>query len=73
MVYGPVVEQGICIIRTNKKLQKLYKNLDTLGRIKKKLLKWKGHLVRMDHGRAVKEIFESKLEGRRRRGTYRLR
>jgi hypothetical protein len=25
-----------------------------------------GHLERMDHGKVVKKIFESKLEGRRR-------
>jgi len=31
--------------------------------IKTKRLEWVGHLVRMDHGRAVKKMFESKPEG----------
>jgi hypothetical protein len=34
-------------------------------------MEWNGH-VRINHGRTVKKIFESKLEGSRRR-THRLR
>jgi hypothetical protein len=41
-------------------------------RYKNKTLEWIGHVVRMDRGRTVKKIFESKLE-RRRRGRPRLR
>ena len=37
------------------------------------MLEWIGHLVRMDHGRLFKKIFESKLERRRRMGRPRLR
>jgi len=36
-------------------------------------LEWIGHVVRMDQGRAVKKVFESKPEGSRRRGRPRLR
>ena len=32
-----------------------------------------GHVVRTDHGRTVKKVFQSKPEGRRRRGIPRLR
>jgi len=49
----------------------LYKDLDIVADIKNKRLEWIGHLVRMDHGRAVK-IFESKPEERR-LGISRLR
>ena len=40
--------------------------------IKKKRLEWNGHVVRMDQGRTLREIFESKPEGSR-RGRPRLR
>jgi hypothetical protein len=35
--YGPAVEQGIWRIRTNQELWELYKDLDTLPDIKKKI------------------------------------
>ena len=43
------------------------------GHIKEKRLEWTGHVVRMNHGRKIKKIFESKPEGSRRRGRPRLR
>ena len=36
-------------------------------------MEWIGHVVRMDQGSRVKKIFESKLEGSRRRRRPRLR
>ena len=36
-------------------------------------MEWTGHVVRIDQGRAVKKISESKLEGSRRRGRPRMR
>jgi hypothetical protein len=50
----------------------LYKDLDIAADIKKKRFEWTGHVVRTDHGRTVKKIFESKPEGSRRRGRPRL-
>jgi hypothetical protein len=55
-------------IRTNKELRELYKDLPMLRDIKKKRLERTGHVVRTDKGRTVKKMFESKPEGRRRRG-----
>ena len=43
-----------------------------VGDIVKKKLEWIGHVVRMDQGRTVKKIFESKTEGSIRRGRSRL-
>ena len=40
-----------------------YKVLDIVAGIKKGL-GWRGHVVRMVHGRVIKKIFESRLEGR---------
>jgi len=71
--YGPVVEQGMWRKRTNEELRELYKYLDIVADNKKETLEWIGHVVRINQGRTVKKIFESKLEGSRRRGTPRLR
>jgi hypothetical protein len=65
-VHGPGVEQGMLRIRTDHELRKLYKELDVLADIKKKRLEWTGHVVRMDQGRTVKKIMESKPKSRRR-------
>jgi len=66
-MYGPVVEQG-CLwrIRTNQELKELYKDLDIIADIKKEILEWIGHVVRLDHRKTVKKIFESKPKGSRR-------
>ena len=47
-------------------MKELYKDLDIIADIKKEILDWIGHVVRMDHGETVKKIFESKPEGSRR-------
>jgi len=72
-VHGPVVEQGIWRMRVNQELRELYKDLDIVADIREKRSEWNGHVVRIDQGRAVKKIFESKLEGSRRRGRPRMR
>jgi len=66
MIHGPVVEQGMWRIRSNQEMRELYKDLHIVAEIKEKRLEWIGHVVRMDQGRAVKKIFESKPEGSRR-------
>ena len=70
-IYGPVEEQGIWRIRTNQELRELYEDLDTAAAINKKRMEWTGHVVRIDQGRVVKKIFESKPEGSRRTGRHR--
>jgi hypothetical protein len=47
-------------------LKELCKDLDIVEDIKKEILEWTGHVVRMDHGKTVNKIFESKPEGSRR-------
>jgi len=71
-MYGPVVEQGIWRIRSNGELVALYEDLDIAADIKKKILEWTGYVVRNDHRRTGKKIFESKPEGSRRRERHRL-
>jgi len=41
--------------------------------VKEKRLEWIGHVVRMDQGKIVKKIFESKPQGSRRRGRPTIR
>lgn len=45
----------------------LCEDFDVLADITKKRLGWVGHIVRLDHGRVVTKISDSKPEGRRRR------
>jgi hypothetical protein len=47
--------------------------IQTVAGTEKKVLECMGLLVRIDHGRVVKKIFENKLEGRRRKGRPRWR
>ena len=72
-MYGPVVEQGIWMIRTSHKFQDLYSDSDIAADIQKKRLEWIGYPVRMNHGRVVKNILERKPKGRRRMGRPSLR
>jgi hypothetical protein len=68
-----VVEQGIWRIRTSEELREQCKDLDIEADIKNKRLEWIGCVVRMDQGRTVKKITESKPEGSRRWESPRLR
>jgi len=64
---GPLVEQGIWRIITDQELREIYKDLD-IADIKKKSLEWVGHVARMDQGRTVKKIYDSKPERCRKGG-----
>jgi hypothetical protein len=46
-VYGPVTEQGVWRIRTIQELNELYKIVALLRDIKRRRLKWVGHMIRM--------------------------
>jgi hypothetical protein len=72
-VQGPVVEQGMWRTRNDQELRELYRDLDIVAGIKMEEIGIDWILVRMDQGRTVKEIFESKRERSRRRGRPRLR
>jgi hypothetical protein len=72
-IYGLVVAQGTWRIRNDQELSELHKYVDVVADVKLEILEWIGHVVRMDQGRTVKKIFESKPEGSRRRGRPSLR
>ena len=71
--YGPMGEQGIWRISTNQELRELYTDLHIVAGFKKERLEWVGHVARLDLGRTVKKMFESKPEGRRESGRPRMR
>jgi len=56
------------LIKNNQKLRRLCKYFDIVTDIKKKRL-----VLRLDHGKFVMKIFESKLERRKQMGRPRLR
>jgi hypothetical protein len=43
-IYGPVYDNGIWRIRTNKELMVLYQELNIVAEIKKARLRWLGHV-----------------------------
>jgi hypothetical protein len=63
-IYGPVYDNGIWGIRTNKELMGLYQELDIVAEIKKARLRCLGHLQRMSEDRVIKKLYMSKPEGR---------
>jgi len=72
-IYGPTKEDGQWRIRTNLEIMTKYRSQNIVNIIKVRRLEWLGHVVRMDETRAVKKLFEEKIEGRRGRGRRRLR
>jgi hypothetical protein len=64
-IYGPVNDNGIWRIRTNKELMALYQELDIVAEIKKARSRWLGHVDRMSEDRVIKKLYMSKPEGRR--------
>jgi hypothetical protein len=68
-----VLVHGLWRIRYNQELAEIYKDLDSIRGIEKERLEWVGPVVRKDHGRVFKKIFENKAEGKRRMGKPRLR
>jgi hypothetical protein len=72
-IYGPVYDNGIWRIRTNKGLMALYQELDTVAEIKKARLRWLGHVETMSEDRVIKKLYMSKPEGRRSVGRPKMR
>jgi hypothetical protein len=63
-IYGPVYDNGIWRIKTNKELMALYQELDIVAEIKKARLRWLGHVERMSEDRVINKLYMSKPEGR---------
>jgi hypothetical protein len=72
-IYGPVYDNGIWSIRTNKGLMALYQELDTVAEIKQARLRWLGHVEWMSEDSVIKKLYMSKPEGRRSVGRPKMR
>jgi hypothetical protein len=72
-IYGPVYDNGIWRIRTNKELMALYQELDIVAEIKKARLRWLGHVERMLEDGVIRKLYMSKPEGRRSVGRTKMR
>jgi hypothetical protein len=72
-IYGPVYDNGIWRIRTNKQLIWLYQELDIVAEIKKARLRSVGHVERMSVDRVIKKLYMSKPEGRKSVGRPKMR
>jgi hypothetical protein len=70
-IYGPMYDNGIWRIRTNKELMTLYQELDIVAEIKKARLRWLGHVERTSEDRVIKTLYMSKPEGRMLRQKFR--
>jgi hypothetical protein len=72
-IIGPKKEDGTWKTRTNKELTDFHNNPNIVAEIRSRRIVWLGHLIRMDHGQMVKQLFDEKQGGRRRTGRPRLR
>jgi hypothetical protein len=72
-IYGPVYDNGIWRIRTNKELMALYQELDIVTEFKKVRFRWLGHVERMSENRVIKKLYMSKPKGRRSVGRPKMR
>jgi hypothetical protein len=72
-IFGPNKGDWIWKIRTNKELTEPYNNPDVVVEIGGGRIAWLGHVIRMDQGQMIKQIFDGKAGGRRRTGRPRLR
>jgi hypothetical protein len=72
-IYGPVYDNGIWRIRTNRELMALYQELDIVAEINKARLRWFGHIERMSEDRVIIKLYMSKPEGRRSVGRPKMR
>ena len=72
-IFGPFRVGDDYRIRMNHELYELYDDIEIVQRLTIQRLRWLGHVHRMDDDAPANKVFESKAEGRRRRGRPCLR
>ena len=72
-IYGPKYENGEWKSRTIRELEEMNKGKNIVKWIKGQMIRWLGHLERMEEDRMPKKIFTQELERTRRRGRPRKR
>lgn len=64
-IFGPIKENGVWGIRTNRELMDLYTEPNIISRHIKGRLQWLGHVERMPEERTLKKGFKNIPEGKR--------
>ena len=64
-VYGHICEEAVWRSRYNEELYRLYDKADLVTTIKITMLRWAGHVMRMQDNLPCKKITLDKPEGRR--------
>ena len=63
LIFGAVCINGEWRIRYNQELYELYNHTDIVKNIRKRRMRWAGHVERMDDNVAAKKIYKSSVEG----------
>ena len=72
-IFGPVKENGVWRICNVQELVNLYRKRDIISEMRKRRLRWLGHVQRLSEERAVKMVFKNTVEGKRSLGNPRKR
>jgi hypothetical protein len=72
-IFGAKQQNGAWRKRYNYELYEIFNKPNIVNYIKVKRLAWAGHLVRMNNGRTLKKIFNTKPDGARSAGRPKLR
>ena len=75
IIFGPTQDMATneYRIRTNLELRDLYQSPNIVQLIKSRRLRWAGHVIRSDHSRIIKSVWEKSPDGKRSRGGPRMR
>lgn len=72
-IYGPINENGVWRVRTNKELREMYTDPDIIAQIKSRRLRWAGHVKRREAVSMLRMVSENPPRGKRPLGRPRLR
>jgi hypothetical protein len=72
-IFGPTNENGEWRIKYNNELYTSYKESDIVTYIKINLLRWAGHVIRLEEQNPARRVLVAVVEGRRQRSRPKLR
>jgi hypothetical protein len=72
-INGPVMENNVWRIRYNEELNTLLKGEDVVRFIKSQIIRWLGHVERMEANAMPKRMLKGRLYSKRRKGRRRMR
>jgi hypothetical protein len=72
-IFGPTNDNGEWRIKYNDELYTLYKDSNIITHIKINLLRWVGHVIRLEKQNPARRVFAAVVEERRQKGRPKLR